>query len=55
LYPHTRENNEDILFYYVFIPKKNKETRKELIARKRNILNKLNSILALMYQSTNEN
>ena len=55
LYPHTRENNEDILFYYVFIPKKNKETRKELIARKRNILDKLNSILTSMYITTNEN
>ncbi len=43
------EDNEDILFYYVFIPKNLKESRSDLMARKRNIINNLRPILASMY------
>ena len=49
LYPDKNEVNEDIQFYYVFIPKKPKESRKDLVARKKMIINKLNSILVSMY------
>lgn len=49
LYPDKNEENEDILFYYVFIPKIPKESRRDLIARKNKIINKLNSILVSMY------
>ena len=49
LYPDKNEENEDILFYYVFIPKVPKESRRDLIARKNKIINKLNSILVSMY------
>lgn len=49
LYPNKMEDNEDILFYYVFIPKNHKETRSDLMARKRNIIDNLRPILASMY------
>lgn len=49
LYPDKNEVNEDILFYYVFIPNIPKESRKDLMARKKMIINKLNSILVSMY------
>lgn len=49
LYPNKMEDNEDILFYYVFIPKNPKESRSDLMARKRNIIDKLRPILASMY------
>lgn len=49
LYPNKMEDNEDILFYYVFIPKNPKESRSDLMARKRNIINNLRPILASMY------
>lgn len=49
LYPNKMEDNEDILFYYVFIPKNPKETRSDLMARKRNIIDNLRPILASMY------
>ena len=49
LYPNKKEVNEDIQFYYVFIPKKPKESRKDLMARKRNIIDNLRPILVSMY------
>lgn len=49
LYPNKMEDNEDILFYYVFIPKNPKESRSDLMARKRNIIDNLRPILASMY------
>lgn len=49
LYPHKKEDNEDILFYYVFIPKKTKESKKDLMAHKKSILDKLRSIIEFMY------
>lgn len=49
LYPNKNEVNEDILFYYVFIPKIPKESRSDLMARKRNIIDNLRPILASMY------
>lgn len=49
LYPNKKEVNEDIQFYYVFIPKKLKESRKDLMARKRNIIDNLRPILVSMY------
>lgn len=52
LYPNKKEVNEDIQFYYVFIPKKLKESRKDLMARKRNIIDNLRPILVSMYIPT---
>lgn len=52
LYPNKKEVNEDIQFYYVFIPKKLKESRKDLIARKRNIIDNLRPILVSMYMES---
>ena len=49
LYPNKMEENEDILFYYVFIPKNPKESRSDLMTRKRNIIDNLRPILASMY------
>lgn len=38
-----------IVTYYVFIPKKTKESKKDLMARKKSILDKLRSIIEFMY------
>lgn len=50
LYPHKKEENEDVLFYYVFIPKVPRESRKDLMERKRQYLCELRPILASMYR-----
>ena len=52
LYPNKKEVNDDIQFYYIFIPKKLKESRKDLIARKRNIIDNLRPILVSMYMES---
>lgn len=54
LFPKSSDENEDIEFYYVFIPKKREDDYKQLCEQKKCVIDSLRSVIPQMYAKQQE-